>query len=211
MKILVVDEFPRIAELLKKHLEMAQERQQVVGPLRTAAEKPPTIIEIESNYDRAQSTLEDEYTYDVVIIDPRPQEKPELGMQIVRQLKGTRVITIAFPTRERVQDCVECMRAGAWDYIPKGANMSALAQSLLASLAYAFEARFPVEDADAAFVGGTFDALAGRYPGQWVAIGGGKFLGAAETYAELEQEIAAMPGAPPKFWRMPPRWPEEEQ
>ena len=77
-----------------------------------------------------------------------------------------------------------------------------IAQRLVAGLERTDATRGAV-DLDAMYVDAHFAELANEYPGQWIAVGRGRFLGAAPTCEALAEAIKDTP-AEAKFWRMPP-------
>jgi len=97
------------------------------------------------------------------------------------------------------------MQRGAWDYVAKMGSIDQIARRLVDAFQRAVTER-SVPDPDARYVDENFARLADEYAGQWIAVGKGRFLAAAERYDDLELAVADSGVAAPKFWRMPPRW-----
>jgi CheY-like chemotaxis protein len=204
MKVLVVDESTEVARQLGERFPAQFQK--------TSAENESVTIDVVGDYKEALAILEETARYDVVIIDPNPRgQRPPLAIQILEQLKGTSVVAIALTAAPTVANCVDCMRAGARDYISKvNRSMQELIDGLSNVIAKEPKsARTP--DEDAAFVRTHYETLAARHHGQWIAVGGGALLAFDDTYEGLRDKVKdIVPLGPPKFWRMPPAWPEVE-
>lgn len=202
MKILIIDE----STLFWRHL-----RDRFGAQLQgTCAEYTTTVVEIETDYEKARELLRIEGVFDAVVINPKPLSRPpELALEIIAALFKNGTVTVAVPVSEDVKNCVDCMRAGASDYIPRIGASNTIADAIVAALTREMNARKNDPDADAAFVQTNFDALLREHAGRWIAVAGGRFLDAADTHHDLQEAVAvAPPIGPVKFWRMPKRWDE---
>jgi DNA-binding response OmpR family regulator len=193
VRILYVDEDASIGELLQRRL----------APPRFAPDGSAFEIDIETDYASAQSRLTIDSRYDAAIVETSvDRTAANLPLDIVRSLKRTPVLGIVLTAAPSLEDCVEFMLAGASDYVPKDRPIEQIARRLVEGLARADAARGTM-DVDAIYVDAHFAELADAYPGQWIAVGRGRFLGAAATCEDLTKAIKKVP-ADAKFWRMPP-------
>jgi DNA-binding response OmpR family regulator len=206
MKILVVDESPRFADLLKERFP-AQMQQ-------TCASSATTSVDVQTDYAGALEMLRTNALYDVVILDSTPKSQPaNLALDILRKLKGSLTVAIVLATYDTVPNCVDCMRAGACDYLPKTAlPFAEILDALIASIDRALKERTPELDLDIDFVRLHFRDLAKKHGGQWIAVAQGTLITFATTYETLQSQLLMTPPlAPAKIWRMPPFGPEIEQ
>jgi FixJ family two-component response regulator len=197
MKILVVDSWPIVADLLRRRN----------GNVRQSTATAGVAVDFEPSYESAQEHLKDFDRYDAVVIDPYPAEGPSpLGKEIIRQLRGTRVTVIVATASWRIAECVECMQAGASDFIPKTQSPETVVDLILAAIDQAAKRRVPKPDKDAQWVHDHLDELCRNYEGLWIAVEQGACWAAAETYAELLEAVKEMPLNEPRFWRLPSGW-----
>jgi DNA-binding response OmpR family regulator len=196
MRILYVDENRTIGQLLQNRLVPAR---------ATAPDGSCFELNVRTDYAEAAELLAAVDTYDAVVIEVSTAAARNGGfaLQLVRSLDKTPVLVIALTALPSLEECIEYMRAGAWDYIGKSRSIDQIAQRLVADFERAAEENPPV-DRDAQYVRENFVRLANSHPNQWIAVGEGRFLATAPSYPELEQDVARIPVADPKFWRMPP-------
>jgi DNA-binding response OmpR family regulator len=194
MKILFVDERRTIGELLKSRL---------AGSRYRAADGSSFDIDIEVDYAKASTLLQNGHRYDAAIIEcsTTAAAAGDVAFNLVSALKQTAVLAIVFTALPSLDECVRYMRAGAWDYIAKVRPIDELVQRLVDG----FKAlQPPPADPDALFVEENFATLHRDYAGDWIAVGNGVLLGTAKTHEQLLREIERIPVARPKIWRMPP-------
>ena len=196
MKILVIDTSPAVAVALTPRS----------GPFKPTTAAETRVVEYEPDYATARRTLsEHPERYDAVVVDPYPPDDLYMGAALVLELKATGVIVIVVTASWRVEECVHCMRAGAWDFIPKTRGLEAVADLVVSSLEAGL-GKLPPPDADLQFVNNNLDSLCRDYGGLWIAVaGGGKFVEVAETYEDLRHQTEHMP-LQPRLWRLPSNW-----
>ncbi|HEX7138888.1 MAG TPA: response regulator [Vicinamibacterales bacterium] len=195
MRVLFVDENTTIGELLQRRFALP----------RLAPDHSPIEMIIETDYQKALADIRegDFSRYDVVIVESSATGAAEMSRQILNEVRRTPVIGVVLTAAPSVEDCVESMRAGASDYVAKVGTIEHVAQRLLKGLERVAEARGEI-DLDALFVDRHFDEFAETYAGRWIAVGRGRLLSAADTYAELSKAVQEMAVSNSKFWRMPP-------
>jgi len=195
MRVLFVDDSTAIGELLQRRF----------APPRLAPDHSPIEMIIATDYQKALAAIrEDDFSrFDVVIVESSATGAAEVSRQILNEVRRTPVIGIVLTAAPSVEDCVESMRAGASDYVAKVGTIEHIAQRILKGLERVAEARGEI-DLDALFVDRHFDELAETYAGRWIAVGRGRLLSAADTYADLSAEVKTMAVSGSKFWRMPP-------
>jgi ActR/RegA family two-component response regulator len=71
------------------------------------------------------------------------------------------------------KDCVQAIKAGAFDYLQKEASHRSLLQSCAAGLE---EKRDWTDDADAAFVQNSWSDLVEKHGEKWIAVSGGRVI-----------------------------------
>jgi FixJ family two-component response regulator len=102
------------------------------------------------------------------------------------------IVLTAYPS---IPNCVEAMRAGAWDYLEKvPEDGSDPYQNLLNTLRQACSMRMKDPDArkvdhDAKWVHDHLGELMKQYPGRLIAVLDAKVVGDAKTYEELSEEL----------------------
>jgi len=204
MKILVVDE----SEIVALHLA---ERLSVQPSTTTGSHYMEVVPEL--NYERARDTLADGNPYDVIIVEPYSYEQDlATGLDIIRNAKRGGAIPIVLTAAWRIERCVECMRAGAWDVQTKARPMSEIVNALVTSLLAGLGER-DVEDKEAKWVSNNIEMLCRRYPGQWIAVvdAARNLFVNADTYDELIGKLDDGPREnAPKVWRLPIVWTEYE-
>lgn len=195
MKILFLDENRSVGQLLQSRLDPSR----CLAPDGSAFE-----IEIETDYAAAREKLKDGHRYDAAIIDTSTAAAVGgAAREIVSELKEKPTLALVLTALPSLEDCIQLMRAGAWDYVPKLGSIDQIAQRLVETFRRAALER-PAADPDALYVEENFAKLADEHADQWIAVGAGRFLGSAGTYDELVRKVDAMPVNEPKFWRMPP-------
>jgi DNA-binding response OmpR family regulator len=194
VRILFVDATRQFGELLVNRLA----RSRYNAPDGSAFE-----VEITTDYGQARASLTGSDRYDAAIVEiSTAAAAGGVALQLVADLKTTPVIPIVLTARPSFEECVICMRAGAWDYIAKTRPIDELVQRLLDS--FKENAARPDVDRDALFVETHFASLHNEHAGNWIAVGNGVLVAAAPTYDELLNKVEKSAAARPKFWRMPP-------
>ena len=183
MKVLVIDDQP---EALKQ-IENAISAQK--GPDGKSFE-----VTSEGDHRAAMRRLEDE-RFDVVVTDMYMARDEDEGLDILRQLTEKSPITIVLTAYASVRNCVESMRAGAWDYLEKvpedGSNAY---ENLLASIRQACEERVARLErtrspADTQWIHENMDALLKEHPGEIVAVLDQKLVDSGKSFSELEKRM----------------------
>lgn len=200
MKILLVDESDMVARQLEQRLRSASDT--------TGSQQ--YVVESESDYTRALEKVGYADRYDGVVIDPYPiEESRETAMEIIRLLQGSRTATVALAATFSVEQCVECFRNGAWDFIVKARPMYELTTAIMSSLLEATRKRH-VSDADAHWVGRNLAALCRDFPGQWIAVSQCQIVDYAATYELLKVKLETRPPElGTKVWRLPIYWSDD--
>ena len=196
MKVLVIDPWTVVATALAKRYEMR--------PLRTALET--YVFELETDYDRALARLADPDRYDAVVVDPYPPvngKKP--GADYVEAVARQGPIVIVVTASWRIEECVECMRAGASDFIQKTRGVEQIVDLVSGALESAVARRPPPRDPDVEYVNDSLGQLCRDYGGQWIAVSHRQVIEVAESDDELLELVRDMP-LQPRLWRLPQGW-----
>lgn len=195
MKVLVIDQWTALAAALAKRHHM---------PHASTALETYTF-ELDHDYEDALDRLADPDRYDAVIVDPYPPvngEKP--GAEYIKRATALVPIVVIVTASWRVDECVQCMRAGAWDFIQKTHGLERIVDLVISSLKSA--AKRPVaRDLEAEFVNDNLGRLCRDYGGLWIAVSGRNVIEVADTYEQLLVLIQDMP-LQPRLWRLPQGW-----
>lgn len=183
MKVLVVDDQPEVLAQIRKAVEAAQ------GP-----DGIPYNVEAMTDHQEALDKLEKE-RFDVVITDMVMGAGEEDGLTILRRLTDKSPITIVLTAYPSIPNCVESMRAGAWDYLEKipedGGDPY---DNLLSSLKMAVCERLAKPEAgrynpDAKWIHEHMADLMEKYPGRVVAVLDGQVAGEGESFDEVAKRV----------------------
>ncbi|MCX7050000.1 MAG: response regulator [Candidatus Sumerlaeota bacterium] len=167
MKILAIDDQP---EDLKHIIKALEEARDIEGPDTGACQ-----LVVLGDFDKALRLLERE-RFDAVITDMIGPTDHNRGNEIMRQMCGKTPITIVLTAHPSSHNCVESMRAGAWDYLEKDTeDGSDPYENLIKSLREACRAKKEnPEDGrynpDSAWITRNIDILMKEYPGKLVAV-----------------------------------------
>lgn len=155
---------------------------QIVNFLKNAHPPQGETFEVEGEKDhkKALELLEkidpkDKY-YHVIITDMKMGVEDTEGLNILRQLTKKSPITIVLTAYASIPNCVDAMRAGAWDYLEKTPeDGSDPYENLLKSIKTAYQERLtnPYRDRihpDAKWVQENMHELLQNYGGKVVAV-----------------------------------------
>jgi CheY-like chemotaxis protein len=115
IKILIVDD--EAAEIIKENLEDFSFQEPEAGiPVGVEIETAFSIPEAEDKISRLK--MEKKF-YDIMVIDMKMGSSDEEGLKIFdMQLSCIKIVLTARPS---IENCVKCLKAGAFDYIEKNA------------------------------------------------------------------------------------------
>jgi DNA-binding NtrC family response regulator len=190
MRVLIVDDIPEVLKQLRKEFEHQ------VSPLGERYS-----VDTCQNFDEALQIVRSA-TYDVVITDMRWQQggeggvvDEEAGIAVVHALADKSAITIVLTGYPSYENCVEAIRAGAWDYIPKTEDEQDAYEMLFRSITKACQYRSGSRgrgkaNPDDAWVKANLDELLQSYPGKHVAVLYEKVVDSDESYEELVNRLS---------------------
>jgi DNA-binding NtrC family response regulator len=184
MKVLAIDDQPEVLKQIEKAIADAE------GP----DGKPYDVVALTDHLE-AFERLDAEH-FDVVITDMVMGADQDEGLAILHKLSGQSPITIVLTAYPSIPNCVEAMRAGAWDYLEKvPADGSDAYENLLRSLADAcrFRAERPehgLANPDAKWVHEHFAELLDEYGGEVIAVLYGKVVDHDKDYRALRRRVA---------------------
>ena len=121
IKILVVDD--EEAEEIKENIQDFTYKIPGAG-IKTAV---GCEIEIATKIDEAEKNInnlkEEKKIYDIIIIDMKMDDSDEKGLELaekegILKLSSIKIVLTAHPS---IQNCIKCLKAGAFDYIEKRA------------------------------------------------------------------------------------------
>jgi DNA-binding NtrC family response regulator len=153
----------------------------------------PFEVKATGDYASGLSLLGQE-RFDVVVTDMFMGEEDE-GLGILRALTEKSPITIVLTAYPRIPNCVQAMRAGAWDYIEKTPeDGSDPYENLLKSIREACERRREQPETgkaagDTRWVHENIGKLIEQYPGQVVAVLDQKVVDSDKSLAALSNRI----------------------
>lgn len=148
--------------------------------------------------------------FDIVITDMVMGESMDEGIDVLKKLANRSAITIVITAYPSIPNCVEAMKAGAWDYIEKAPADGAdpyerLSESL--TKAYEYRLRNPqraVTSPDSEWVHEHLDELIRKYPGKLVAVLYERVVDSDTSFAELSKRIQSIfPLAKPTIVSIP--------
>jgi len=183
MKVLVVDDFPANLKYIARAIRGS----------KSPDGKSFDVTEI-SNYEEALKCVDKQF-FDVVVVDMWLGQHKSGGIDIINHLVGKSSVVIVITGHANTPNCVEAMRAGAWDYIEKNpADGKDPYKRLLDSICSAWEYRTKnpergVPNPDNEWVHKHFDELVKQYPGKLVAVLYEKVVDSDTSFAELAKRI----------------------
>jgi DNA-binding NtrC family response regulator len=160
-----------------------------------AAIKPPEggrmEVVAETDYQKAIAFLEKGDHFDIIVTDMVMGGTNREGLEVLHQLVNKSPVTIVITAYPTIPDCVEAMRAGAWDYLEKNRQdgrdpYDALVETIMS----ACKARLdrPQQgkpNPDAVWIRDNLDRLTKEYPGEFVAVLDQCVVGHDKDYARL--------------------------
>jgi len=198
MKVLAIDDQPEALKQIEKAISAAK------GP-----DKKPYDVVALADHNEALKRLEAE-RFDVVITDMVMGMEDAEGLRVLEKLIGKSPITIVLTAYPKIPNCVEAMRAGAWDYLEKEpADGSDAYENLLASLKKACQRRLDNPESgrspeDAKWVQEHLGDLMRDYAGKVVAVLDQKVVGSDTSYGKLRDRVKkAYPVAEPTIVSIP--------
>ncbi len=198
MKVLAIDDEPEALKQIEKAISAAK------GP----DEKPYEVVAL-ADHNEALKRLDAE-RFDVVITDMVMGTEEDKGLEVLRKLIGKSPITIVLTAYPSIPNCVEAMRAGAWDYLEKEpADGSDAYENLLASLKKACQRRVEEPESgrsteDAKWVQEHLGKLIHDYGGQVIAVLDQKVVDSDANYGKLRDRVKkAYPVAEPTLVSIP--------
>jgi len=198
MKVLAIDDQPEALKQIEKAISAAK------GP----DNKPYQVVALADHHE-ALKRLETE-RFDVVITDMVMGTEEAEGLEVLRKLIGKSPITIVLTAYPKIPNCVEAMRAGAWDYLEKEpADGSDAYENLLASLEAACRTRMENPESgrspeDAKWVQEHLGDLMRDYAGKVIAVLDQKVVDSDANYGKLRDRVKkAYPVAQPTIVSIP--------
>jgi len=183
MNVLAIDDQPEALKQIAKAVSAAQ------GP-----DGKPYGVTALTDHTEAIERLGNE-RFDVVITDMVMGSGEAEGMEVLRTLIGKSPITIVLTAYPSIPNCVEAMRAGAWDYLEKVPDDGSDAyENLLASLKAACKRRMEQPEtgrpaSDARWVHEHLGELTRDYPGEVVAVLDQKVVDHDASYGALQKRV----------------------
>jgi len=198
MKVLAIDDQPEALKQIEKAVSAA------TGP----DDKKYDVTAL-TDHEEAIERLEKD-RFDVVITDMVMGMEEKEGLDVLRTLIGKSPITIVLTAFPSIPNCVEAMRAGAWDYLEKvPADGSDAYENLLKSLEAACRRRVEQPESgrssqDAQWVQAHLGELMREYAGEAVAVLDQKVVDHDTSYTRLQKRLKqAFPVAQPTVVSIP--------
>ena len=198
MKVLVVDDQP---EVLKQIASAVAAEKGIDGKAYD--------VTAESDHQAALGLLEKE-RFDVVVTDMLMGPDDVEGLEILRQLTEKSPVTLVLTAHPSIPNCVQAMRAGAWDYLEKVPEVRSNAyENLLKSIRQALRFRREHPEArrargDTRWVHEHMGELMREYPGEVVAVLDQEVVGHNKSFAALTEEMdSRFPLAKPAMISIP--------
>jgi len=198
MRVLVIDDEQDALNELEKAISTSK------GPNGESFE-----ITGEKDYKKALKLIEAE-PFDIVVTDMVMGKKRGEGIEVVKYLanrSGVAIVITAYPS---IPNCVEAMRAGAWDYIEKNpTDGSDPFDHLLESIREACEYRLKnpqrqLTNPDSEWAQKHLIELMERYAGRLVAVLYERVVDSDISFAELSKRIqSTFPLAKPTIVSIP--------
>jgi len=183
MNVLAIDDQSEALKQIEKAVSAAK------GP-----DGKPYDVTALTDHAEAIERLADE-RFDVVITDMVMGSGEAEGMEVLRTLIGKSPITIVLTAYPSIPNCVEAMRAGAWDYLEKvPADGSDAYENLLNSLEAACRKRMEQPETgrpsrDAKWVHEHLGELTRDYGGKVIAVLDQKVVDHDASYGELQKRV----------------------
>src|ERR1035437_7229062 len=183
MKIMVID-------------DKSDQLKTLVGILRGFAPPSRAVCEVSGyrDYKKALRVI-DKMPFDVVVTDMRMGSTKREGLEVVKHLSNMSAIVIVLTAYPSIPNCVEAIKAGAWDYLEKdpidGQDPYA---RLYASLTEALKFRkaHPRRGApnpDDVWIRANIKNLMRKFPGKLVAVVYSKVVDCDDSYAKLSARV----------------------
>jgi len=183
MKVLAIDDQPEVLKQIERALAAAE------GPNG----HPYEVVGM-TDHEEALERLDAEH-FDVVIADMVMGAQEDEGLTVLRKLTDRSPITIVLTAYPSIPNCVESMRAGAWDYIEKmPEDESDPYEKLLASLHGACQFRLEHPEAgrsnpDSTWVRQHLDELVRDHGGEVVAVLDRQVVDHDKSYGALMERM----------------------
>lgn len=160
--------------------------------------KPPDTESFEvagyRDYRKALKVI-DKKPFDVVVTDMVMGKKGRGGFEVINHLANRSSIVIVVTGFSSYPDCVEAIKAGAWDYLEKDTpDQQDLSTRLIASLTAALKYRVANPDRgthnpDDVWVKTNLKKLMRKYPGKLVAVAFSEVVDCDDSYAALSARV----------------------
>ncbi len=183
MKVLVIDDDLQVLKQIEKVLAAAK-----------GLDGKPFDVTTKPDHHAAIALLEEERR-EVVVTDMYMGPENDEGLAVLRQLTGKSPITIVLTAHPKIRDCVESMRAGAWDYLEKNPDDGSDGyDNLLQSIRRACRLRAEHRETgpsvgDTRWINENIDELMQKYPGEVVGILDQEVVGHNASFADLAKRM----------------------
>lgn len=117
IRILVMDD--EEAEDIKESLEGFTFENPEAGIETTVGCKIETATQIDEAERKINELKDDKKFYDIIILDMEMESKSEQGLELAEKILKLSSIKIVFTAHSSVENCIKCLKAGAFDYIDK--------------------------------------------------------------------------------------------
>jgi DNA-binding NtrC family response regulator len=181
MRMLAIDDESSVLEGLRSRMSATP------GP----DGRPYDVVAVGSP-NEALALVEKEH-FDVVVTDMIMGGRAG-GLDVVRSLSDKVTVTIVLTALGTVSNCVEAMRAGAWDYLLKNDPGKDPYRTLQRSIETAFREKSAHPEAgksnpDTKWVQANLPELMRTYPGEVVAVLYGKVIDHGDSYGDLAERL----------------------
>ncbi len=188
MRVLLIDDDPGFLAGLKPVLEA-----------ETDIDGRPYQVETESDFDKAEERLATE-RFEIVIVDVMVAGKAR-GLEVVESLAKKSPVTIVITSRPGFTQCVQCLRWGAWDYLPKAGEPAEFPdarvdfrRALLESMREGCQSRRKQDmlgepDPNALWAQENLEMLLDKYAGRVIAILDGRVVADAPSWKGLQRKL----------------------
>ena len=184
MKVLVIDDERQALKQIEKALASGK-----------ALTGHPLEVTTESDHTKAIDLAEKE-RFEIIITDMYMGPEQDEGLAILRRLTGKSPITIVLTAYPSIPNCVQSMRAGAWDYlekVPEGGSdaYENLCQSIREACEYRLEHPEAARSAaDTRWVSEHIEQLMRDFPGEVVAVLDQEVVDHDEHFDKLSERVA---------------------
>jgi DNA-binding NtrC family response regulator len=191
MRVLVIDDDPDDLENIVEALQNSQGPDNQNFDVEEASNDREAIEKLDKSLDDKTKK-----PFDIVIVDMQLGSKGDEGIEIIKRLSGKSSVAIVFTHVPEISNCVEAMKAGAWDYIEKKTRIDRADhyKRLRDSIHKAYE-RFKknpergIPNPDSEWVHKNFNYLMKKYPGKLVAVLYEKEIDSDIGFAELAKRV----------------------